>query len=126
MSTQLRGGKFKQRPCEKRQGRQLHNGVRPSIAPSATKQQRQSDDKARVGQERVRRDSRYRDPYGCTSPQMQLPILSFDSATAATYESKKYPPRRGVAIAKRCDDLVNRYEKDIRQRGKLKQGYSHR
>jgi hypothetical protein len=32
-----------------------------------------------------------------------------------------------VAIAKRCDDLVNRYEKDIRQRGKVKYaGQAHR
>jgi len=50
---------------------------------------------------------------------MQLPILRFDSATAATCESKKNTHQAvDVATAKRCDDLVDRYEKDIRQRGK--------
>ena len=46
-STQLRRGKFKQRPGEKWQGCQFHDSVRPSIGPTAAKQQGQSDDKER-------------------------------------------------------------------------------
>jgi hypothetical protein len=49
---------------------------------------------------------------------MQLPILSFDSATAQLTRAKNTRHAVGVAIAKRYDDLVNRYEKDIRQRAK--------
>ena len=115
-STQLRRGKFKQRPGEKWQGCQLHDGVRPSIGPTAAKQQRQSDDKARVGQERVRRDPRYRDPYGCTSTQCNclFTVSILRPPQLREQKNTRHAHTQNVAMTL----LIA--QKDIRQRGKLR------
>ena len=88
-STQLRRGKFEQRPGEKWQGRQLDDGVRPSVASTAAKQHRQDDDKARVGQEGVRYDPRQRDAYN-----------SFVRNANANSQLRFLPPRQRMQLKK--------------------------
>ena len=89
--VQLRRSEFEQRPGEKWQGCQQDDGVWPPIGSTATKQHRQGDDKARVGQEGVRYDPRQRDVYSCIRTQCECQFLTSISAAAAAYAIKIIP-----------------------------------